>query len=139
MWKCWQQRCLFHMLIMYLFRVCRWTMCTSHVNFSFHVKSKCSKWICAFNLRDFFFLLKQSCTRFLCTTCIWKSFVGNKFKRKVLLSSQKRTFQQSKAIVPLMRKLNETNDTTRKKTQHHTQGMHRHTIAYAIFPICQSQ
>lgn len=90
-------------------------------------KWECSKWICAFNFR-YFFLLSNYLVQFCCTTCIWKYFVGKKLKKKVILASQNRISEQSKAILPLMRQLNETNDTASKKktTASHSRNAQAH-------------
>lgn len=57
-----------------------------------------------------------------------KIFAGKKLKKKVILASQNRIFQQSKAILPLMRQLNETNDTASKKktTASHSRNAQAH-------------
>lgn len=90
-------------------------------------KWECSKWICAFNFR-YFFLLSNKLVWFLCTTCFWKSFVGKKFKKKVILASRNRISEQSKAILPLMKQLNETTDTasTKKTTASHSRNAQAH-------------
>lgn len=57
-----------------------------------------------------------------------KIFCWQEVKEESILVSQNRIFEQSKAIVPLMRKLNETNDKASKKktTASHSRNAQAH-------------